>query len=192
MVGLVVEAGDVREVHHVATLLGYGASAVNPYLAMESAEQLVRSARSSSITPRAGRQEPHQSARQGRAEDHVEDGHLHCRAPTPARRCSRQSACLMTLVEKYFTGHATKTRRHQHRHDRRRDRARVMPWRTRPTVRPRPQAPPRWAASTSGAAKARRTCSTLRRCSGCSTRPARAVRCLSRIHRRSSMTRRRS
>ena len=33
-VGLVVEAGDVREVHHVATLLGYGASAVNPYLAM--------------------------------------------------------------------------------------------------------------------------------------------------------------
>jgi len=42
-VGLVAEAGDVREVHHVATLLGYGASAVNPYLAMESAEELVRS-----------------------------------------------------------------------------------------------------------------------------------------------------
>lgn len=42
-VGLIAEAGDVREVHHVATLLGYGASAVNPYLAMESAEQLVRS-----------------------------------------------------------------------------------------------------------------------------------------------------
>ncbi|WP_029144266.1 glutamate synthase large subunit [Microbacterium luticocti] len=42
-VGLVVEAGDVREVHHVATLLGYGASAVNPYLAMETVEYLVRS-----------------------------------------------------------------------------------------------------------------------------------------------------
>jgi glutamate synthase (NADPH/NADH) large chain len=41
-VGLVVEAGDVREVHHVATLLGYGASAVNPYLAMETVEYLVR------------------------------------------------------------------------------------------------------------------------------------------------------
>ncbi|AZN29736.1 glutamate synthase large subunit [Flaviflexus salsibiostraticola] len=39
-VGLVVEAGDAREVHHIALLLGYGASAVNPYLAMESAEQL--------------------------------------------------------------------------------------------------------------------------------------------------------
>ncbi|KAB7744574.1 glutamate synthase large subunit [Nostocoides sp. F2B08] len=42
-VGLVVEAGDVREVHHVALLIGYGAAAVNPYLAMESVENLVRS-----------------------------------------------------------------------------------------------------------------------------------------------------
>jgi glutamate synthase (NADPH/NADH) large chain len=41
-VGIVVEAGDVREVHHVAVLIGYGASAVNPYLAMESCENLVR------------------------------------------------------------------------------------------------------------------------------------------------------
>lgn len=42
-VGIVVEAGDVREVHHVALLIGYGASAVNPYLAMETCEDLVRS-----------------------------------------------------------------------------------------------------------------------------------------------------
>ena len=42
-VGIVVEAGDVREVHHVALLIGYGASAINPYLAMETAEELVRS-----------------------------------------------------------------------------------------------------------------------------------------------------
>jgi glutamate synthase (NADPH/NADH) large chain len=41
-VGLVVEAGDVREVHHVALLIGYGAGAVNPYLAMESVEDLAR------------------------------------------------------------------------------------------------------------------------------------------------------
>ncbi|MFC0597052.1 glutamate synthase large subunit [Streptomyces palmae] len=41
-VGLLVEAGDVREVHHVALLIGYGAGAVNPYLAMESVEDLVR------------------------------------------------------------------------------------------------------------------------------------------------------
>ena len=41
-VGLLVEAGDVREVHHVALLIGYGAAAVNPYLAMESVEDMVR------------------------------------------------------------------------------------------------------------------------------------------------------
>ncbi|TFV82218.1 glutamate synthase large subunit [Microbacterium sp. dk485] len=50
-VGLVVEAGDVREVHHVATLLGYGASAVNPYLAMETVEYLVRAGFITGVTP---------------------------------------------------------------------------------------------------------------------------------------------
>jgi glutamate synthase (NADPH/NADH) large chain len=34
--GLLVEAGDVWEVHHFATIIGYGASAVNPYMALES------------------------------------------------------------------------------------------------------------------------------------------------------------
>lgn len=50
-VGLVVEAGDVREVHHVALLVGYGASAVNPYLAMETCEDLVRSGVLAGVTP---------------------------------------------------------------------------------------------------------------------------------------------
>ncbi|UUI67425.1 glutamate synthase large subunit [Aeromicrobium duanguangcaii] len=40
--GLLVEAGDVREVHHVALLIGFGATAVNPYLALETAEDLAR------------------------------------------------------------------------------------------------------------------------------------------------------
>jgi glutamate synthase (NADPH/NADH) large chain len=39
-VGLIVEAGDVREVHHMALLIGYGAAAVNPYLCFETAEDL--------------------------------------------------------------------------------------------------------------------------------------------------------
>jgi glutamate synthase (NADPH/NADH) large chain len=40
-VGLVVETGECREVHHVALLIGYGAAAVNPYLAFETIEDLV-------------------------------------------------------------------------------------------------------------------------------------------------------
>jgi glutamate synthase (NADPH/NADH) large chain len=50
-VGLVVESGEVREVHHVALLIGFGAAAVNPYLAMESAEDLVRQGVVTGITP---------------------------------------------------------------------------------------------------------------------------------------------
>ncbi len=49
--GIIVEAGDVREVHQVALLVGYGASAINPYLAMETAEQLVLSGMLTGVTP---------------------------------------------------------------------------------------------------------------------------------------------
>jgi glutamate synthase (NADPH) large chain len=39
---LVVEAGDAREVHHCALLIGYGAGAVNPYLAFETLDDMIR------------------------------------------------------------------------------------------------------------------------------------------------------
>ncbi len=42
-VGLVVEAGDAYEVHHFALLIGYGASAVNPYLALDTVMSMSRS-----------------------------------------------------------------------------------------------------------------------------------------------------
>ena len=37
---IVMEVGDVREVHHFATILGYGASAVNPYMALDTIRQM--------------------------------------------------------------------------------------------------------------------------------------------------------
>ena len=40
-VGLIVEAGDAREVHHMATLIGFGAAAINPYMAFESISDMV-------------------------------------------------------------------------------------------------------------------------------------------------------
>jgi len=40
-VGMIVESGDAREVHHMALLIGYGAGAINPYLAFESIEDLI-------------------------------------------------------------------------------------------------------------------------------------------------------
>jgi glutamate synthase domain-containing protein 2/glutamate synthase domain-containing protein 1/glutamate synthase domain-containing protein 3 len=38
--GLVVETGEPREIHHMATLIGYGAAAINPYLMFESLDEL--------------------------------------------------------------------------------------------------------------------------------------------------------
>lgn len=40
-VAMILESGEPREVHHFATLLGYGACAINPYLAQESVKQLI-------------------------------------------------------------------------------------------------------------------------------------------------------
>ena len=40
-VGLILESGEPREVHHFALLLGYGAAAVNPYLAFETIQNMV-------------------------------------------------------------------------------------------------------------------------------------------------------
>ena len=38
---LIIESGEAREVHHMALLLGYGAAAINPYLAFETLEDLI-------------------------------------------------------------------------------------------------------------------------------------------------------
>ena len=39
--GIIVESGEPREVHHFATLIGFGASAINPYLMLETLDELV-------------------------------------------------------------------------------------------------------------------------------------------------------
>jgi len=41
-VGLVLESGEPREVHHFALLIGYGCSAINPYLAFETLDDMIR------------------------------------------------------------------------------------------------------------------------------------------------------
>ena len=51
-VGLVVESGDAREVHHMALLKGFGAAAINPYLAFETLDDMIASGLLSGVTPR--------------------------------------------------------------------------------------------------------------------------------------------
>jgi glutamate synthase (NADPH/NADH) large chain/glutamate synthase (ferredoxin) len=43
--GIIVESGEPREVHHFATLIGYGASAINPYLLLETLDEMVAEGR---------------------------------------------------------------------------------------------------------------------------------------------------
>ncbi|MCM0677762.1 glutamate synthase large subunit [Micromonospora phytophila] len=50
-VALVVESGDCREVHHAAVLIGYGAAAVNPYLAFESVEDMIATGVLTGVAP---------------------------------------------------------------------------------------------------------------------------------------------
>jgi glutamate synthase (NADPH) large chain len=51
-VGLVVETGEAREVHHMALLLGFGAAAINPYLAFETIDDLIADGTLTGVTPR--------------------------------------------------------------------------------------------------------------------------------------------
>src|SRR5205823_4384660 len=52
-VGLVLESGEPREVHHFALLIGYGAGAINPYLAFETLDDLVRQGALDTTTEKA-------------------------------------------------------------------------------------------------------------------------------------------
>ena len=76
--GLVIETGEAREAHHFCLLIGYGAGAINPYLAFETIADLHKEG----LLPqgpdaRAGQEELHQGRQQGDPEGRVEDGHQH-------------------------------------------------------------------------------------------------------------------
>ena len=56
-VGLVVESGDAREVHHVALLIGFGAAAVNPYLALATIDDMIANGQLEGVSPRQARKQ---------------------------------------------------------------------------------------------------------------------------------------
>ena len=75
--GLVLESGEPREVHHFAVLIGYGASAINPYLMLDTVDELARDGRI------AGVEDPEEAERRivkglgkAPAQDDLQDGDL--------------------------------------------------------------------------------------------------------------------
>ena len=162
-------------------LIGYGAAAVNPYLAFESVEDLITTGALPGVDAGHRDAQLRQGARQGRPEDHVQDGHLH-RLVVPRRPGLRGGRPRRELVERYFTGTASRIGGI--------GLAEIPPrW---PPATPAParrnpaeRAHRAWrsAASTSGAARASCTCSTRRRSSCCSTPPAAGSTTSSAVHR---------
>ncbi len=71
---LIVESGEIREVMHAALLLGYGASAINPYMAFAVLDELVRKGDVQMNYETA--EELHQGHPQGLVQDYEQDGHF--------------------------------------------------------------------------------------------------------------------
>ena len=187
-VGLVVESGDAREVHHMACLVGFGAAAINPYMAFESIEDMLDRGVIAGIEQRQGHGQLRQGRGQGRAEGDVQDGHLdagvlHRRAAVPGHR--HQPAAARRVLHRADLSR----RRHRPRRHRRRRRRAGTRWPTWTGPTSAPTANSRSAASTSGAARASTTCSTRTPCSSCSTPPAPASTRSSRSTPRWSTTR---
>ncbi len=106
-VGLLVEAGDVREVHHVALLIGYGAAAVNPYLAMESVEDLARDGYYVTVEPDVAVTNLIKSLGKGVLKVMSKMGVSTVASYTGAQ-IFEAVGLSQTLVDKYFTGTTSK------------------------------------------------------------------------------------
>jgi glutamate synthase (NADPH) large chain len=105
--GLLVECGDARDVHHVATLIGYGASAVNPYLALETAEDMVVQGQINGITPERSSKNMVKALGKGVLKIMSKMG-ISTIASYAGAQCFEAIGLAQDLVDKYFTGTTTK------------------------------------------------------------------------------------
>jgi glutamate synthase (NADPH/NADH) large chain len=106
-VGVVVEAGDVREVHHVAVLVGFGAAAVNPYLALETAEELVRTKHLVNLTTKTATANIAKSLGKGVLKVMSKMG-ISTVSSYSGAQCFEAVGLSQELVDRYFTGTTSK------------------------------------------------------------------------------------
>ena len=168
---LIIETGDAREVPHIATLIGYGAAAVNPYLALETVDDLIATgALTGMLTPEAAAHNMVAGLGKGVLKIMSKMG-----ISTVTSYCGAQVFEAIgldaALTARYFTGTASRiggvgldgiaaevAARHAHAYPQGSERG--------------PASPPagdRRRICISGSGTARCTCSTRRRCSCCST-----------------------
>ena len=121
MVGLLVEAGDVREVHHVALLVGYGAAAINPYLAMETVEDMVRTGAITGVTAEQAVKNLIKALGKGILKVMSKMG-ISTVASYRGAQVFEALGLSQELVDEYFTGTVSPARRDRPRRHRRGDR----------------------------------------------------------------------
>jgi len=106
-VGLVVETGEAREVHHFALLLGYGAGAINPYLAFDTIRDLLREGVLSGLTERKAVKNYVKAAGKGILKVMSKMG-ISTVASYTGAQIFEAVGLQRGLVEEYFTGTASR------------------------------------------------------------------------------------
>ncbi|MDQ1533635.1 MAG: glutamate synthase large chain, partial [Actinomycetota bacterium] len=106
-VGLVVETGEAREVHHFALLLGYGAGAINPYLAFDSIRDLVRDGLLPGLNERKAHQNYVKAAGKGILKVMSKMG-ISTVASYTGAQIFEAIGLARTVVDEYFTGTASR------------------------------------------------------------------------------------
>ncbi len=105
-VGLVIETGEAREVHHIALLLGYGAAAVNPYLVFDAMRDLVREGHIN-VTPRVAAKNYLKAAGKGVLKIMSKMG-ISTVASYTGAQVFETIGLSQDLVDEYFTGTTTR------------------------------------------------------------------------------------
>ncbi len=106
-VGLIVETGEAREVHHFCLLLGYGAGAINPYLAFDTIRDLVREQVITGVTERKAAKSYVKAAGKGILKVMSKMG-ISTVASYTGAQIFEAVGLQKSLVEEYFTGTASR------------------------------------------------------------------------------------
>jgi len=106
-VGLVVESGDAREVHHMALLKGFGAAAINPYLAFETIDDMIASGMLTGVTPLQAQKNYIKAASKGIIKVMSKMG-ISTVASYTGAQVFEAVGLAPDVVEEYFTGTASR------------------------------------------------------------------------------------
>jgi glutamate synthase (NADPH/NADH) large chain len=106
-VGLVVETGEAREVHHFCLLLGYGAGAINPYLAFDSIHDLIREELLPGLSERKAQQNYVKAAGKGILKVMSKMG-ISTVASYTGAQIFEAVGLARTVIDEYFTGTASR------------------------------------------------------------------------------------